>query len=810
MAADLRSSRSDEPIEPDRVSSHSFGTSFRGFDQLEVRSFLQRVAAELRRLQELEEHTRIQLQLAEQRLEAAESFDENHVASVLGQETAKVIEAARAAAAEIHAKADGDAAKVRQEARDEAAKIKTEAEADAARIRREAEAVRAQGIAAAEADLEAAKQAGREMVAEARHVRERMLKDVAKRRQVLRTHADQLRAARARVLEAYALARRVVEQATHELNTTLPNGGDGLPAVPPAAMESIDDIAAIADLKTTGDPIEATAARSIAIGEPPTPRGAVTDTETSGADVADAAGPTSPPAVDRGGEVLRGDDGRTAETPQAPASVRPAGPEAEADSASAEEAERSDELAGARGVPGAAGSPSGTDIAEEGEHTRSVDEHDGSSSAETTAEPRGSADGADGAETAAEPRGSADGDDTVETSSRSADADHTAHVSVGTDGAEDIAEEVSSGEVVDATEGSDVAADIATVDAVAGGVDADAVDSAAGGVDADAEVGSGVDSADEAEVGADVATVQTVEGDEEPVDHSDDHASIDDLFARLRRAGETPPDVDASEGRASTEETADHADTDDVVEPSSVSVVGTADDVDRDELDSAQHRDWAAQRDRLVDPIDDELTRRLKRVLSDEQNRVLERLRSRPRRQGPPGVDDLLEGEGPSEYRTLINTRLASASSAGVAFTGAQIDEADVPRHVGVGDLANQLTKALVEPIRDRVGDALARSEGDLDAASDLVRAAYRELKVQRVRDLVRAATLEAFGRGVVAATPSDAGLVWLADVCTSRTPDCEDDALAGIVGKGEPFPTGHHHPPIHPGCRCLVVPVAR
>ena len=34
------------------------------------------------------------------------------------------------------------------------------------------------------------------------------------------------------------------------------------------------------------------------------------------------------------------------------------------------------------------------------------------------------------------------------------------------------------------------------------------------------------------------------------------------------------------------------------------------------------------------------------------------------------------------------------------------------------------------------------------------------------------------------------------------------DNALAGAVPKGEPFPTGDLVPPVHPGCRCVIVPV--
>jgi hypothetical protein len=37
---------------------------------------------------------------------------------------------------------------------------------------------------------------------------------------------------------------------------------------------------------------------------------------------------------------------------------------------------------------------------------------------------------------------------------------------------------------------------------------------------------------------------------------------------------------------------------------------------------------------------------------------------------------------------------------------------------------------------------------------------------------------------------------------------DGEDNALAGVIGAGEAFPTGHLHAPAHSTCRCQVVPV--
>lgn len=47
----------------------------------------------------------------------------------------------------------------------------------------------------------------------------------------------------------------------------------------------------------------------------------------------------------------------------------------------------------------------------------------------------------------------------------------------------------------------------------------------------------------------------------------------------------------------------------------------------------------------------------------------------------------------------------------------------------------------------------------------------------------------------------------WIVDNGGVACPDAEDNALAGGVCKGDPFPTGDLHPPAHPGCRCLAAP---
>jgi hypothetical protein len=48
----------------------------------------------------------------------------------------------------------------------------------------------------------------------------------------------------------------------------------------------------------------------------------------------------------------------------------------------------------------------------------------------------------------------------------------------------------------------------------------------------------------------------------------------------------------------------------------------------------------------------------------------------------------------------------------------------------------------------------------------------------------------------------------WVVAGGDDPSPDCDDNALAGSVARGEPFPTGHPVPPLHATCRCMVVPV--
>src|SRR5438309_2520952 len=185
-------------LTPEEVVDRSFSTSFRGFDQGDVRRFLQRVADELRAAAERQREMHRQLEDARERA-AHPDLDEGEMTAVLGEQTTRILHSAREAAAEIKGKAEEAAARTLREAQEQSARLRADAESLLARrveeadevageIRRGAETqaatVRSSAQAEADAELDAARTRGREMVAEAQAVRERVLGDLARRRRL--------------------------------------------------------------------------------------------------------------------------------------------------------------------------------------------------------------------------------------------------------------------------------------------------------------------------------------------------------------------------------------------------------------------------------------------------------------------------------------------------------------------------------------------------------------------------------------------------------------------------------------------------
>ena len=206
-----------------------------------------------------------------------------------------------------------------------------------------------------------------------------------------------------------------------------------------------------------------------------------------------------------------------------------------------------------------------------------------------------------------------------------------------------------------------------------------------------------------------------------------------------------------------------------------------------------------AARAAALDPLVRELGRRAKRALQDEQNELLDRLRTV--KGAPPAAEVLPD---PAARRAtwveVLREPVAQAHAAG--FTS--------PASVGTGppcpdDLVEGLAVALVEPLGERLATAIDDAAGDEAAATSRISARYREFKGQELEAAVGDALAAAWARGAYDAAGEGTRLRWVPAV-VGHCPDCDDNALEPTL-RGEPFPTGQRFPPAHPGCRCLLTP---
>ena len=162
------------------------------------------------------------------------------------------------------------------------------------------------------------------------------------------------------------------------------------------------------------------------------------------------------------------------------------------------------------------------------------------------------------------------------------------------------------------------------------------------------------------------------------------------------------------------------------------------------------------------------------------------------------------ESELVVRYARAAWEQLADAARTGATFAGGKSDEAP-----GIEDIASDLAEAIVLQLRRRLeGDGAGADSGDEAALVEQVGAAFRDWKGARVERLAGDEATAAFSRAALAAVKPGVQLRWVVDDEGAECPDCDDNALAGPVPRGEVFPTGHPHPPAHAGCRCLLTPV--
>jgi DivIVA domain-containing protein len=688
-------------LTPEVVSGRSFGTGFRGYDQGEVRAFLKRVAEELAGAASRETELRRSLRDALNRA-AHPQLDEQTLTSALGEHAARLLTNAREAATNIVSEAETRAARVIGEAEGKIARVRAEADSLLARRSEEAErltaglrqaaeadarALRERARAEAESEVESARVQGREMVSEARALRERMLADLTRRRRTAEVQIEQLRLARQRLLEAYGVVRRTLDEATAELGAA---EAETRPVLD-AAASSVPERSAGSVPERSGSPSrpdEGGAHRARPAVAPERPAPFSSEGSTPGAPA--PSGPAPPPSP-----------------PAAPPSREPLVREL------ARAGGRSPAQPPGNGTLAAVPSSAGAEAAPAPEPATEVP-------------PRAGADlrlAVTPAEVEAEP--------------------------------------------------------------------------------AEPEAG-------EAERTEDVEPVEKVE----PVER------VEELFARLRAAsaepdlaGEPPAPVDAppptppsngAPGPAAAPGTSGSG-TNGSATAGHTNATTAVDGPDDIADESAR-----AQRDELLGRVEAQLVRAVKRVLQDEQNEVLDNLR-RQRRPAAAAVlpDPAVQRE---RYGAVAGPVLERAAHAGAEFAAGSEDFGLIADATPDALIAG-LVAELVVPLRQRVERVVEEgvaTEGDDDlAVADGVSAAYRQWKSEQVERIAQHAAVAAFSVGALAATPDDARLRWVVDD-DGPCPDCDDNALAGALPKGEAFPTGQLHPPAHVGCRCLLVTTGR
>ena len=749
---------------PDEVAARTFPTSFRGFDPVAVRGYLAEVAAALAAAAGREEALRDDLARSRATL-ANPVLDESVLLEALGSEAARVLQTAKEAAADIRGKAEANAATALDQAHSEAERIRAEAQAAADRIVRDAEGILAirtdeadraavRLLAEAEQEAERLKEAvlveARSMVAEARAVRERMLGDLKRRVQRGEATIEVLRVGRERLLEAFGVVKDRLDDASHALAT----------AEARARKEAEDDAqqvglqaAAAVDRLTLMEPALPEAVAAAVPDEVPVP-------EPVEAAAPPARDPVAAPEVPAAAEVHTGEpSGEVAEVVPIAGS---GAVETEEDEHAPTPVFDSPAAAPSTGeVPAIAAT--GTDSGGSGRRRRRMlrlaDEPAVRAEEQRLAQlrylhrPR----------TGGEPE-----------------------VHLPEDGMA-VVEPPSAGEGVRLLREGEVSArpqprrsplsrgSAPAPAAPTAGLPATAPP--AGGrrpTDATATAAPPAPSppaAHQAPAPAGPPTSPAPPAPADPAPAAAPRADAAALFARLRAEREAKP---TSAPAAA---------------PAPEGAAGTAPADDDDEL-------LLQARDAAVAPVEHLLAKKVKRLLQDHQNAVLDRLRAKR----PPTTLELL-GEVEDLLAPLAAAAeplLGDAAGAGAASAGAP--ETPVPS----ADLARDVAANVVKDLRPRLEQAY--SVTDPEQRVDSVNVAFREWRGERVGRLVSDAALAAFARGQFVATPARTPLRWLADDGERPCAECEDNGLAGATAKGTPFPTGHRHPPVHSGCRCLLV----
>ena len=309
-------------------------------------------------------------------------------------------------------------------------------------------------------------------------------------------------------------------------------------------------------------------------------------------------------------------------------------------------------------------------------------------------------------------------------------------------------------------------------------------------------------------------------GDAAEVDFPDPTPSVDALFAKIRAsreeadAGVEDPagvvaTVDSESTGPATPVPADVPDSPEASETGGPEIEAGAEEEEEGDAPPEERNPFTVRRDEMTEPLVKALARRMKRTLQDDQNDLLDRLRSRHFQWSA----DILppDPEHSDSYSTAALPHLVEAAQAGASFVGSESTLGPLTEEMTT--VAHDLAETVLAPLRRRLSEGEHLHGADESVVAEHVGSAFREWKGERIERLAGDYVVAAFSVGSLAGSKRKKNLLveWIAAAGTGDEPcpDCEDNMLNGPQRPGGEFPTGHAHPPAHPGCRCLLAPSA-
>lgn len=261
---------------------------------------------------------------------------------------------------------------------------------------------------------------------------------------------------------------------------------------------------------------------------------------------------------------------------------------------------------------------------------------------------------------------------------------------------------------------------------------------------------------------------------------------VDDIFAKLRAGSTADVAVKASEGDAEPEPAKK--------KPAPAVVLA----------DPARF----TERNEALAPLVVAMARKLKRVLADEQNDVLQHLRLKRSSLEMEAFLGTIDEHAARYAAAVVEETMAAAGAGAKSLKSAGGSSKRVTQKAVASHVAASVAEGLVAGFREETRIAIGEAEGDREILASLMRDVYRKWKMELIDQHVDDIAYSAYSKGGFLAMENTSRLGWMVDPDAPCCSECEDNSLAGAVTKGESFPTGHQLPPAHPGCRCLVCPV--